>query len=630
MSGDTLSGLDLGATIRGFAAGQVVFERYRLDHILGRGGMGVVWLAHDQELNEQIALKFLPEAVRLDALALEELKRETRKSRKLTHRNIVRVYSFVSDSHCAGISMEWIDGSTLSELRLTKPNMVFQPEELKPWVKQVCEALEYAHTVARLIHRDLKPAHVMLNSAGEAKITDFGISSSLTESASRVSVQAGSGTLAYMSPQQALGERPRVSDDVYALGATLYELITGKPPFFRGDLYAQVRDVVPPPMAQRRAEAEIPADGIPDQWEAAIADCLAKDPAKRPQSALEVAWRLGLVKDFERKAAVELPKTEIVRVTTLGASSPDTATVPPTATTVTPPTQTTRPTIPVFTPQPARISPHLIAVGALILLLFAATLWAFLRPPPAPIAQVITSSPTPPTSVPTPTPTTTPIPTAAPTVAPAIAVAPSAPPASSAAPASVSTPIPAPSAIASAAHALPANATQLVASTPGSLAAPLVSNTVAPPYTSSTLAAPLISGSLAAPSTSGSLAIPVVDHQLIGHWITGATRATRTRWALQADGQYILAISGTVSDTGIMSATNGQITAFSKDNSTPSSITYTFDDDDLITQGDGPFDAATWHRVTTTSHHSTGSDEPTHSTMGQKIHNGLSSLRHLF
>ncbi len=233
MNGDTLSGLDLGPTIRGFAAGQVVFERYRLDRILGRGGMGVVWLARDQELNEDIALKFLPEAVRLDAQALEELKRETRKSRKLTHRYIVRVYNFVSDANCAAITMEWIDGSTLSGLRSTRPNLVFEPAEMKPWVAQVCEALEYAHGIAKLIHRDLKPANIMVNAAGEAKMTDFGISSSLTESASRVSAQrSASGTLAYMSPQQALGGRPTVADDVYSLGATIYELISGQAAVF--------------------------------------------------------------------------------------------------------------------------------------------------------------------------------------------------------------------------------------------------------------------------------------------------------------------------------------------------------------------------------------------------------------
>ena len=396
--------LDLGATLAGFAPGQIVFGRYRLDRILGRGGMGVVWLAHDQEMGEEIALKFLPEVVRLDATGLQELKAETRKSRKLTHRNIVRVHDFVSDAHSAGISMEWVDGSTLSALRLTRPNMVFEPEDLHAWVKQVCEALEYAHFVAKLIHRDLKPANLMLTTGGEVKVADFGISSSLTESASRVSVRrSASGTLAYMSPQQALGDKPTVPDDVYSLGATIYELIAGKPPFFRGDLYAQVRDVIPPPMAERREESEIPPGSIPEVWEKTIAVCLDKDPAKRPQSAMEVAWRLGLVPEYEPRTRVETPKSPLQRV----PASQLAATSPP----------ATRP------------NPILIAAGALAIVLIGAAAWFLTRPHPAPIAVAVAATPTPaatvaPTSVPTPSPiavVATPAP--APVVIPPVAAA---------------------------------------------------------------------------------------------------------------------------------------------------------------------------------------------------------------
>ena len=363
--------LDLGATLRGFSAGQTVFGRYRLDRILGRGGMGVVWLAHDEEMGEEIALKFLPEVVRLDASGLDELKAETRKSRKLTHRNIVRVHDFVSDAHSAGIAMEWVDGSTLSAMRLTRPGMVFEPDDLKAWIKQVCEALEYAHFVAKLIHRDLKPANIMLNAEGEVKVADFGISSSLTESASRVSVRrSASGTLAYMSPQQALGQRPKVADDVYSLGATIYELISGKPPFFRGDLYAQVRDVVPPSMAERREESEIPAGVIPDEWEKTIAACLEKDPAMRPQSAMEVAFRLGLVSEYEpRTAEPEPPKTGIVRV------------------------QKEEPK-----PAPAKAASRLnplIPAGAVLLILLAIVAAHFMGSHPAPVAQAASPTPAP-------------------------------------------------------------------------------------------------------------------------------------------------------------------------------------------------------------------------------------------
>ena len=113
--------LDLGQTLRGFAAGQTVFNRYGLTRQLGRGGMGVVWLAHDGKLERDVALKFLPELVALDERAVDDLKRETRRALELTHPNIVRIYDFVDDARCAAISMEWVDGESLSKLGLERP-----------------------------------------------------------------------------------------------------------------------------------------------------------------------------------------------------------------------------------------------------------------------------------------------------------------------------------------------------------------------------------------------------------------------------------------------------------------------------------------------------------------------------
>jgi len=286
--------LDLGQTIRGFKSGQKVFRRYTLIRILGRGGMGVVWLARDEELDRDVALKFLPDLVVHDLAVLDELKRETRRSLQLTHHNIVRIHDFVQDSESACISMEYVDGPTLSALRVEQPSRVFEPEQLAPWVEQICEALQYAHQHARIVHRDIKPANLMLNGRGELKVADFGIARSLSDSVSMLTMARGtSGTLAYMSPQQLDGERASNLDDIYSLGATFYELATSKPPFHSGGIERLIREKTPASLAAKREELGVGSNNrIPDQWEQTIAACLAKDPAARPQTALEVRDRL--------------------------------------------------------------------------------------------------------------------------------------------------------------------------------------------------------------------------------------------------------------------------------------------------------------------------------------------------
>ena len=286
---------DLGATVRGFVPGQQVISRYVLRRVLGRGGMGVVWLAWDEKLAEEVALKFLPDVVRLDSSALDELKRETRRSRSLTHPHIVRIHDFVDDSMAAAISMEFVDGATLSAIRVEQPSRILEPEQIAEWLRQLCEALHYAHHKIKIVHRDLKPANLMINAMGDMKVADFGIARSISDSVSRVSLNHGSsGTLAYMSPQQSLGRNPSPADDIYSLGATIYELLTSKPPFYSGNIQHQLETIVPQSMMERRADLEIEGWPIPASWEKTVAACLAKHPADRPQSIEEVAEQLGL------------------------------------------------------------------------------------------------------------------------------------------------------------------------------------------------------------------------------------------------------------------------------------------------------------------------------------------------
>src|SRR4051794_21336751 len=183
-------------TARDFAPGQRFFGRYTLLNILGRGGMGVVWLARDEKLEREVALKFLPDVIVHDRALLDDLKRETRRSLELTHKNIVRIYDFVDNESSGCISMEFVDGQTLSSLRAESERKVFEPNEIAEWTRQLCDALDYAHNHAKIVHRDLKPANLMVNRRGDLKVSDFGIARSLGDSVSRLTMEKGpSGTL---------------------------------------------------------------------------------------------------------------------------------------------------------------------------------------------------------------------------------------------------------------------------------------------------------------------------------------------------------------------------------------------------------------------------------------------------
>ncbi len=257
--------------------------------------MGIVWLARDEELEREVALKFLPDLIIHDAAVLSDLKRETRRCLELTHKDIVRIYDFVHDERSGCISMEYIDGDTLSNLRCDKERKVFETAELTDWMSHLCDALDYAHNYAHIIHRDLKPANLMMNQRGELKVSDFGIARSLGDSMSVITIAGGrSGTLSYMSPQQLEGERGTHLDDIYSLGASVYELLTSKPPFYVGNIDRQIREKIPPSMTKRRKEFEIEAEPIPAVWEEWVAACLAKDPRRRPQSVTEIARQLQI------------------------------------------------------------------------------------------------------------------------------------------------------------------------------------------------------------------------------------------------------------------------------------------------------------------------------------------------
>ena len=315
-----LAGLAPGARVGG--------GRFTLLSLLGQGGMGVVWLARDEHLGEDVALKFLPPEIRHDAVALDDLRRETSRSRKLTHSHIVRIYDLYKAEQEAFISMEYVEGRNLTERRLDQPERVLTWSFLEPLVKQLCDALHYAHG-ENIVHRDLKPANMMLDGRGRLKLADFGIAATVSDSISRVSmVRHGlSGTASYMSPQQLDGQLPQITDDIYSLGSTLYELLTSRAPFFTGDIPHQVRSLPPQPIEKRLAQLRI-NNPIPPAVSAAIMACLAKEPEKRLQSATAIARQLGLETNAELVPVSTRPAVTAAMAPAASATPPLPSTTP--------------------------------------------------------------------------------------------------------------------------------------------------------------------------------------------------------------------------------------------------------------------------------------------------------------
>jgi serine/threonine protein kinase len=257
-----------------------------LKRLLGRGQCSEVWLAWDRTLEHEVALKFLPTKILGNAAVIERLKKEVHRSHELTHPSIARVYAFVQTNELVAVAMEHVDGWSLAALKVDRHEKRYPPEELLPWLRQLCSALEYAHVEFSLLHCALRPSNLLLNAREQFKLTDFGIAH-----AARVAL-SGDGNpvpspVAYLSPQRLQGTEPSLEDDIYALGATIYDLLTGTPPFYRGDLIAQINEQPPPTMSERLVELGSNQTFL-RAWEETVAMCLAKAPAARPQSAAEV------------------------------------------------------------------------------------------------------------------------------------------------------------------------------------------------------------------------------------------------------------------------------------------------------------------------------------------------------
>lgn len=281
--------------------GAVIAGRYVLDRVIGAGGFSQVWLAQDRDLKRSVALKFLKQELMSDEAALADLKAEVLLTQTLRHHHIVQIYDFLRDQQTVGYAMEYVKGKTLFTLAAERPHRCFEPGDIGEWTTALCSALNYAHTARggrrAVVHRDLKPGNLMVDDNGELRVLDFGISRTITETRFRATEPGDAmvvGTIPYMSPEQLRGRPASPADDIYALGATLYELLTSRPPFYTGAVHLQVLNEPAPTMTERRTELAIPGPPIPPVWEEIIGACLAKEAKDRPATVREVYERLGL------------------------------------------------------------------------------------------------------------------------------------------------------------------------------------------------------------------------------------------------------------------------------------------------------------------------------------------------
>ncbi len=282
-----------------FPPGTLLGGRYRIIQRLGAGGMGEVYRADDLKLGQAVALKFLPADVDRDAARLTQLHTEVRMARQVSHPNVCRVYDIDEVDGQTFLSMEYVDGEDLASLlrRIGR----FSVDRALEISRQICAGLAAAHDRG-VIHRDFKPANVMVDGAGSIRITDFGLAG-----ASGEAIRAG--TPAYMAPEQLAGGEATVRSDIYALGLVLYELFTGRRAIDAKTIAELVR---------KREEAGItrPSEIVHELDPAvdrAVLRCLDRDPAARPPSARAVAAALpGGDPLAAALAAGETPSPEMV------------------------------------------------------------------------------------------------------------------------------------------------------------------------------------------------------------------------------------------------------------------------------------------------------------------------------
>ncbi|MAL81234.1 MAG: hypothetical protein CL412_02020 [Acidimicrobiaceae bacterium] len=285
----------------------VINDRYRIERRIGRGGMADVFLARDQLLARDVAVKVLFPEFAVDPKFVERFRREAQSAAGLTHPNIVNVYDWGRFETTYFIAMEYVEGRTLSDI--CRNGRQIDPGQAAEIASEVAGALGFAHE-AGLAHRDIKPANILIGSNGTVKVADFGIARAMNAPVEQNLTQTGSvmGTASYFSPEQAQGGQPDPRSDLYSLGIVIYEMLAGRTPFAGENAvaiaYKQVHDT-PSPLTEIN-------EAIPRPLEAIVEHLMAKNPRDRYQTARELRDDLKRFRNGETPLAMRRNDKEAI------------------------------------------------------------------------------------------------------------------------------------------------------------------------------------------------------------------------------------------------------------------------------------------------------------------------------